>query len=124
MAAYYRFLILYYLIRTVVSVVNDKSIPIWRRILPFVVLLAAIVAAVVLFTGVLGQRADSEALSLAEQTLRRSAVECYALEGVYPADVDYLYENYGVSVDRERYIVHYEYVASNLMPNITVLPIP
>ena len=103
---------------------NEKSISILRRVLPFLVLLAAIVAAIALFTGVLGRKADAEALALAEQTLRRSAVECYALEGSYPADVDYLYENYGVSVDRDRYIVYYEYVASNLMPAITVLPNP
>lgn len=103
---------------------SEKSNPLWRRVLPLAVLLAAIVAAVVLFTGVLGRKADAEALTLAERTLHRSAVECYALEGFYPADVDYLYENYGVSVDRERYIVYYEYVASNLMPNITVLPSP
>lgn len=71
---------------------NEKYVPVWRRVLPFAVLLAAIVAAVVLFTGVLGRKADAEALTLAERTLRRSAVECYALEGFYPADVDYLYE--------------------------------
>ena len=48
---------------------------------------------------------------------------CFALEGAYPRDLSDLEERYGVSVDRERYFVDYRYVASNLMPDITVLPI-
>ena len=38
---------------------SEKSNPLWRRVLPLAVLLAAIVAAVVLFTGVLGRKADA-----------------------------------------------------------------
>lgn len=102
---------------------NQRSTPLWRRLLPWGVLLAALIAATFLFTNVLGARADDEALTLAEQTIRRAAVTCYALEGAYPTDIEHLYEVYGVSVDRDRYIVHYEYVAANLVPDITVLPI-
>lgn len=43
--------------------------------------------------------------------------------GGLPRDLSDLEERYGVSVDRERYFVDYRYVASNLMPDITVLPI-
>lgn len=56
-----------------------------------------------------------------EQALRQAAVACYASEGIYPPNVDYLREHYGVQVDSETYIVHYEIFADNLMPAITVL---
>ena len=56
-----------------------------------------------------------------EQALRRTAVCCYALEGVYPPDVDYMRSHYGLQYDQEAYIVHYTLFASNLMPDITVL---
>ena len=56
-----------------------------------------------------------------EEAVRRSAVACYAAEGAYPPDVEYLEEHYGLQVDRERYAVKYEVIASNLMPDITVL---
>ena len=56
-----------------------------------------------------------------ENAIRRSAVACYAAEGAYPPDVDYLIEHYGLSVDESRYIVHYDIFAENLMPDITVL---
>lgn len=56
-----------------------------------------------------------------EQALRRCAVTCYAVEGVYPPSVEYMKEHYGIRMDEERYIVQYEVVAENLMPDITVL---
>lgn len=56
-----------------------------------------------------------------EETLRRSAVVCYAAEGIYPPDLAYLQEHYGVQIDTGRYAVFYEVFAENLMPEITVV---
>ena len=56
-----------------------------------------------------------------ENTLRRCAISCYALEGFYPPDLAYLLEHYTLSYDEERYTIHYEAIASNLMPEITVV---
>lgn len=56
-----------------------------------------------------------------EQAIRRSAVACYAAEGVYPPDLDYLQEYYGLQIDHSKYHVVYEIFAENLMPDITVL---
>lgn len=56
-----------------------------------------------------------------EDSLRRAAVACYAAEGIYPPDTDYLQEHYGIRVDEEKYAVFYEVFAENLMPDITVL---
>ena len=55
------------------------------------------------------------------ETLVRASVACYAVEGAYPPDIDYLIKNYRVHIDSSRYTVMYEYYASNLMPSITVL---
>ena len=92
-----------------------------RRILPAAVFLIALAAAALLFTRVISARTDAEVLSLAEEGVRRAAVECYALEGFYPRTLGYLVENYGVTADDSRYVISYQYVASNLMPDITVL---
>ena len=56
-----------------------------------------------------------------EDALRRAAVACYATEGFYPADADYLCRNYGVVYEESRYQIHYDCYASNLMPDITVV---
>ena len=57
----------------------------------------------------------------AEDAVKRAAVTCYAIEGTYPPDYAYLRDRYGVAVDEDRYIVHYEIFASNIMPEIAVL---
>ena len=56
-----------------------------------------------------------------EQALTRAAVACYASEGVYPPSAEYLEEYYGVQINHSLYTVKYEVIASNLMPDITVL---
>ena len=64
---------------------------------------------------------SQEALARLTQAIRRSCVACYAAEGSYPEDLDYLKEHYGLQIDEERYTVFYEPVGANLMPQITVL---
>ena len=93
------------------------------RTLPLLGVLVALPLALFLITGALGNRAGRESLSLAEQSIRRAAVQCYALEGAYPQDFDYLAERYGVAVDESRCRVDYIYIGSNLMPDITVVPL-
>lgn len=56
-----------------------------------------------------------------ELVLRRTAVACYAVEGAYPPDVEYMRAHYGLTYDESRYIVHYDVFASNFMPDITVM---
>ena len=88
-------------------------------------LLPAVALAVLLafFTALNGLQRDRAAVdqSRLEDTLRRAAAACYAAEGIYPPDISYLEERYGVRIDRDRYTVDYQVFASNLMPDITVL---
>ena len=56
-----------------------------------------------------------------EDAIRKAAVACYAAEGVYPPNLEYLKEHYGIQILEERYTVYYEIFAHNLMPEITVL---
>lgn len=56
-----------------------------------------------------------------EESIRRGAVTCYAVEGIYPPDLDYLRQHYGLQVDEKHYDVFYEVFASNIMPDITVV---
>lgn len=64
---------------------------------------------------------DAEGRSRLEDALRRSAAACYAAEGMYPPDLAYLQQHYGLQIDEERYQVFYEVFADNLMPDITVI---
>ena len=69
----------------------------------------------------LDHRRQAEGKRQLETLLRRAAVSCYAAEGFYPPDVAYLQDHYGVDFDEDAYIFHYQFFASNWMPDITVL---
>jgi len=56
-----------------------------------------------------------------EDSIRRACVACYAAEGVYPPNLSYLEQHYGLQVDTTRYTVFYDIFAENLMPDITVV---
>ena len=64
---------------------------------------------------------EAEDMRQLEEAVRRGCVACYAAEGRYPPDLEYLKEHYGIQVDEERYTVRYDAFAENLMPDITVL---
>lgn len=66
-----------------------------------------------------GQQAEGK--QQLEDALRRTATACYAAEGIYPPNLNYMQEHYGIRIDEERYTVVYDVIGSNLMPDITVL---
>ncbi|RHT55964.1 hypothetical protein DW757_11460 [Clostridium sp. AM29-11AC] len=69
------------------------------------------------------RRSEEESLMSLRDAIRRASVQCYAIEGRYPPSVEYLEEHYGIVIDRDRYHVFYDGWASNVMPDITVLPV-
>ena len=54
------------------------------------------------------------------EAVRRSALQCYVVEGVYPPDLEYLEDHYGLRVNTEDYYVIYDIFASNQPPDIRV----
>ena len=56
-----------------------------------------------------------------ERAIRRAAVACYAAEGFYPPDLDYIVQNYGVQIRKDVFIVDYDVFAENIMPGIKVM---
>lgn len=82
-------------------------------------------ALLILFIGGLrsvSETTKSEQLKSIRQAVTRAAIQCYSIEGFYPPDLPYLEQNYGLRIDEQQYIVDYRCFASNIMPDITVLP--
>ncbi len=86
------------------------------------IFLIVVALALVALSGLSSATLD-EQRTLIESALRRCAVECYALEGSYPKDLDYIKAEYGLNYDSERYFVHYQSLGANLMPEIKVFVI-
>ena len=86
------------------------------------VLIAACLYLFAAGTGSIAERTKEENLNTLTEAVKRAAVQCYAIEGRYPPSVEYLEEHYGISIDREVYHVFYSGWASNIMPDITIIP--
>ena len=91
-----------------------------RGLLVPIVSVIIVVGFVIYGVGNVSRSASQERLKAAEQSVARATVQCYAIEGRYPPDLDYLEENYGLILDREHYVYHYRLEGSNLMPEIQV----
>ncbi len=85
-----------------------------------VLLFVAVVAVIVIGVRNVGETVADEQLTMLENAVRRSAVQCYALEGSYPVNLDYLKDEYGLYFDEETYVVHYLNIGGNLLPEISV----
>lgn len=68
----------------------------------------------------LDHRSEQVGLSVAEAAIERSVMQCYALEGAYPPDLEYLVKNYGLILNTAQYVYQYEIVGSNIHPVIGV----
>ncbi|MDR2106386.1 MAG: hypothetical protein LBP24_03155 [Coriobacteriales bacterium] len=88
---------------------------------------AVLISAVLIWGsgGLSGTVTDRQAQFVAD-SVRRSAIQCYAIEGRFPptiGGVEYLRNNYGLTIDSRRYAVYYESMGDNLIPQIWVVPI-
>ncbi len=83
------------------------------------IFIALIICFVLLLNGITAKNNGRE-LQIVRDAVKNAALTCYAVEGVYPDDLEYLREHYHLSYNEERYHVFYEPLASNLMPSIKV----
>ena len=86
---------------------------------PLVLILGLLVFSLALFRLSGGQSAQDK--RQLEDALRRAAVACYAVDGVYPPTLEDLRQRCGLQIDEDRYAVYYDVFAENLMSEITVL---
>lgn len=93
----------------------------WNILLSFLIL-AAVLILLLQGAEAMQSRIRTDRLNTLRDAIQRASVQCYAIEGRYPPSIEYLEEHYGIVIDRERFYVFYEGWASNVMPEITVLP--
>lgn len=53
--------------------------------------------------------------------MERNIVHCYALEGFYPPSLEYMEEHYGLTYDKDMFIVDYQPIGTNLYPDFMVI---
>jgi len=88
----------------------------WTGLVVFVCIVA------VAGMGIAGMRGrnSEQQLVVQKKAIERAAVLCYALEGFYPPQMEYLEEKYGLIVDRDKFFVVYRTFGSNIRPEVSV----
>jgi len=95
-----------------------------KKLLPYIVFLGLFVLVLhFVLTGLAeaSSASDAEGMRIAEESIRRAIINCYASEGIYPPTFQYLIDYYGIRIDEKKFIVHYEIFAENIMPEVTVI---
>jgi hypothetical protein len=93
---------------------------VWLKMLVFVLLFLLLAT---LVTNGTGTRVQEKQVEFLTDAVRRSAVQCYALEGRFPDNLSYLEDNYSLIIDHDSYVVYYEPMGGNLIPQIRVMPV-
>ena len=63
---------------------------------------------------------SKENIESVRASIENAVLQCYALEGHYPPNIQYLKENYSIIINEDAYIYHYDIEASNIMPTVLV----
>ena len=92
-----------------------------RRILAAVLALLLCAARAVAVVAAERASRQQSAVSVREAVVT-AAMQCAAIEGSFPASVAYLENYYGLVVNHDRYIVYYEWLGDNVLPDVRVVP--
>ena len=82
---------------------------------------ALIFAAFCLGLNSVSSRTEEEELRTLEIAVTRGVTHCYAVEGSYPESLEYLKTNYGLLYDEEKFLVVYQPMGANMMPDVTII---
>lgn len=98
---------------------KNAKLPFISLVVSLLIIAAAALALLLSLSGYTDSYGDRQ-ISEVRDTVVAYVAQCYALEGAYPPDLEYLAENYGLQLDTEHYIYHYDMFASNIMPDVRV----
>lgn len=65
---------------------------------------------------------NEQAAASLRQSIMDAAKQCCAIEGAYPLSLDYLEQNYGLTINHDDFVITYQAYANNIAPNVVVIP--
>ena len=90
-----------------------------KRLATFVIVVA--LAVLVACALVIAQKSAREQATISvRESVLNAAKQCCAVEGSYPSTLQYLEDNYGLTVNHDDYVVSYEWFADNVLPSVVV----
>ena len=93
---------------------------VYKREIAIVLAMALLVAGIWVLISKVSTANDGAQTQFVYDAVHYAALTCYAVEGAYPEDLEYLRSHYGLAYDQDRYYVRYDAFASNQIPEIYV----
>lgn len=90
-----------------------------RRVV-YVAIVAIVAVGLVLAFMAMRASAREQGVMSTREAIMNAAKQCCAVEGSYPSSIKHLEEHYGLVVNRDDYIISYEWFADNVMPSVAV----
>lgn len=86
-------------------------------------LLVVVIVACLVFAMLLSRNVarDQSAYTVRDSVIQ-AAVQCCAVEGSYPSSLSHLEEKYGLVINKDDYVVNYEWLGDNVPPSVVVRP--
>ena len=56
-----------------------------------------------------------------EEAVLHDVVHCYSVEGMYPPSVTYMEDHYGLTYDKDKFIIDYQFIGANIMPQVEII---
>ena len=103
-------------------VFRAKRISEGTRAVGFIIIVITLVLFVYIGLGNLGSTQEQRQLEIAQDAIIRAAVQCYSLESQFPTSLQYLVDNYGLTIDEDKFVYHYRAIGSNMVPEVKVFP--
>ena len=92
------------------------------KVVAFIVVLAVLLFLIYKALVSLSDTQTEKQIEITQDAIIKAAVQCYALESRYPTGLQYLEDNYGLTLDRDKYVYHYRTIGSNMVPEVKVYP--
>ena len=102
------------------SIFRKSTFDILRSLLVPVLFSAVIIIMIIYGLRQTEEASSAEGLRILEDSIRRAVITAYAIEGRFPESLAHIENNYGIFIDRSRFVVHYRPIATNIMPDIAV----
>ena len=93
---------------------------VYKREIAIVLLMVLLLGGAWMLVTRMGNKSGAAQTEFVTEAVHNAALTCYAVEGAYPTDLEYLRAHYGLAYDQSRYLVRYDSFGSNLMPAISV----
>ena len=93
----------------------------WFTVIAAVLALFGVLLAYTSFRTSVPEEMEEESIASIRRAVQQSALQCYVIEGVYPSDLAYLQENYGLRINTDAYIIASDAYAENQLPSVKVV---